>query len=290
MSYISARKLKCMAVLVSILFLVTAISGVSFAQEERFFNLTFVTPIGNTAREKAGQVIARQLEKIGIGINLRFMDFASLTPRADTCGRTGKTFSEGGMDMWVWQSASDAAIEPTGLYSYFACDQTVPTGSNRSRYCSEEFDKYIYEGLKTSDDEERFEKAKKAQEVLIHDLPIIPLWYPAQVYGIQSSVVFPEDRNPSFWQTAAFKWGKREIEGKTKEDMTKRERTIVYAQPTGLGHFLPGFMTSSYSIRGIGMVAYDGLIAEPRGSYHVGEKKGPEPALAKSWELKEGYF
>lgn len=284
---LNKRKLKYLAVLVSILFLATALTGVSYAKETRFFTVTLVTPIGNQAREKAGQVIARQLEKIGIGVNLRYMDFASLTPRADTLGRTGKTFDEGGMDMWIWQSSSNAAIEPTGLYSYFACEQQVPVGSNRTRYCNKEFDEYIYKGLATADDEERFKLAEKAQEILISDLPIIPLWYPAQFYGIRSSVEFPEERSPSYWETYAFQWAERSIEGKSKEEMSERERTLVYAQPAGVDHFLPGFMTSGYTYRAIERIAYDALIHDTRGSYHTGETLGPEPALAESWEIKE---
>lgn len=261
--------------------------GPAAAKKERFFNITFVTPIGNRPREKAGQVIARQLEKIGIGVNLRYMDFASIVPRANTTGRSGRTWKEGGMDMWVWQSGSGATIEPTGLYQYFTCDQQVPKGNNRTRYCNKDFDKYIYKGLSTANSEERFKLAKKAQEILISDLPVIPLWYPAQFYGIRSTVKFPENKSPSYWETYAFRWAKREIEGKSKEEMSPRERTLVYAQPTGVGNFLPGFMTSGYTARAIRRIAYDALIQDTRGSYHVGKPKGPRPALAKSWEVKE---
>jgi ABC-type transport system substrate-binding protein len=47
-------------------------------KKSRFFEVTLLVPIGNVSREKAGQIIARDLEKIGIGVNLRYMEFATL--------------------------------------------------------------------------------------------------------------------------------------------------------------------------------------------------------------------
>jgi hypothetical protein len=50
-------------------------------KSDRFFTINLIVPIGNTPREKAGQILARDLEKIGIGVNLHYMEFASITPR-----------------------------------------------------------------------------------------------------------------------------------------------------------------------------------------------------------------
>lgn len=50
-------------------------------------------------------------------------------------------------------------------------------GSNDGKYSSPEFDKAIDEANSEPDETKRNEKANEAQEVLLKDLPAIPLWY-----------------------------------------------------------------------------------------------------------------
>ena len=55
-------------VLAAILVTAMVLAGPAAAakQKDRFFTLTLISPIGNAPREKAAQIIARDLEKIGI--------------------------------------------------------------------------------------------------------------------------------------------------------------------------------------------------------------------------------
>ncbi len=265
----------------------TVATGLAAAKKDRFFTITLITPIGNGPREQAGQVIARQLEEIGIGVNLRYMDFASINPRAHEGARTGSTFDQGGYDMYIVQSNMNAALDPSGIYSYFASDQEYPAGSNYEHYANKDFDNLIYKALKAPNLQERYTLAAQAIALLNKDLPSIPLWFPVNFYGIRSTVSFPDGETPAWWEAYSFRWAKRVIPGETKADMSLRDRTLVYAQPSTIGNFLPGFMSSSYSVRAVRQMVYDALIQDTYGSYNAGTPIGPRPDLAESWETSQ---
>ena len=97
-------------------------------KKPRFFEITLITPIGNQPREKAGQIIARDLEKIGIGVNLRYMEFASITPRWKMTAKTGAPFKDGGFDLIMLQTDSDSSVDPAGIFQRLGCDQVHPNG------------------------------------------------------------------------------------------------------------------------------------------------------------------
>lgn len=258
-------------------------------QQDRFFTITLITPIGNVPREKAGQILARDLEKIGIGVNLRYMEFASITPRWKVASQKGASFDEGGYDMYLVQTDSYTTIDPSGFYQAFACDQWYPKGRNQLRYCNQEFDKLVYKALSTPDPQERHAITREAERVLYEDLAIIPLWRPSQFYGVRSTLKFPKDQTPAYWAPHAFRWAWREIKGKTKENMTLRERTLIYVQPTDIDAFLLGYSGSSYSDRAVGHMVYDRLIQPLYGSMTTGpvSERGPRPALAESWTVSK---
>ena len=98
------------------------LAGPAAAKKDRFFTLTLISPIDNAPREKAAQIIARDLEKIGIGVNLRYMEFASISPRWKTAAQKGVTFEEGGYDMYLTRSDFSTFPDPTGIYRRYSCD------------------------------------------------------------------------------------------------------------------------------------------------------------------------
>lgn len=68
------------------------------------------------------------------------------------------------------------------LYNFLGPLYGTGAGSNDGRYSSEEFDAAINEGLQAADIDAANAAFDKAQEVLLKDLPAIPLWY-ANVNG-----------------------------------------------------------------------------------------------------------
>lgn len=63
------------------------------------------------------------------------------------------------------------------LYNFLGPIYKAGAGSNDSRYDNPAFEKTISEGLKASSVEEGNKAMNEAQEILLQDLPAIPLWY-----------------------------------------------------------------------------------------------------------------
>ena len=281
------RLLVMSGLIMALLFGVMVTSGFAAAKKDSFFTVTLITPTGNIPREKAGQIIAQDLEKIGIGVNLQYMDFASITPRWKKTALTGASYNDGGYDMFIVHCTLSANIDPSGIYQRYACDQAYPKGLNRVRYCNKEFDKLIYQALATPNDQKRWALCRQAEKVLYDDPPVIPLWFPIDSFVTQSSVKFPEDKSLGFWGTYAFRWAKRVIPGKTKADMTERERTLIYAQSSGIDAFLMGYSGTTYAERAVAYMVYDRLVQPVFASLGTGPKdqRKLRPALAESWDV-----
>jgi oligopeptide transport system substrate-binding protein len=87
------------------------------------------------------------------------------------------------------------------LYNFLAPNYQTGAGSNYEGYSSEEFDNLLDEGSVAPDVESATELYQAAQEVLLKDLPTIPLWYSNVngVYGEQvDNVVFGWDSVPLY--------------------------------------------------------------------------------------------
>jgi oligopeptide transport system substrate-binding protein len=87
------------------------------------------------------------------------------------------------------------------LYNFLAPNYKTGAGSNYEGYSSEEFDNLLDEGSKAPDVESATELYQQAQEVLLKDLPTIPLWY-SNVNGVWGdqvdNVVFGWDSVPLY--------------------------------------------------------------------------------------------
>jgi oligopeptide transport system substrate-binding protein len=75
-----------------------------------------------------------------------------------------------------------------GLYNFLGPLYATNAGSNDGDYSSPEFDKLLSEGISSTDPKEANAKYQEAQEVLLKDLPAIPLWYSNVVGGFGKDV------------------------------------------------------------------------------------------------------
>ncbi|WP_341952592.1 ABC transporter substrate-binding protein [Salinibacterium sp. TMP30] len=87
------------------------------------------------------------------------------------------------------------------LYNFLGPLYVDGAGSNKEGYSSPEFEKVLAEGASASSVEEATAKYQEAQEILLVDLPSIPLWY-SNVTGVYSetvdNVVFGWDSVPLY--------------------------------------------------------------------------------------------
>lgn len=72
--------------------------------------------------------------------------------------------------------------------NFLGPNYTSGVASNDSKYENPEFDQLIADAAAASSKEETFQAYAQAQEMLLRDLPAIPLWYPNVVGGYSESV------------------------------------------------------------------------------------------------------
>jgi len=109
------------------------------------------------------EALAGQLKEIGIKVNMETVESGVLSERQ----KTGE-----------WDTALSAvsvAMVPDPSYMLDSFFQTG--GSNNKGYSNEEVDQLLKEAASTSDEEQRLEMYKKAQQIVQDDLPIIPMTY-----------------------------------------------------------------------------------------------------------------
>jgi oligopeptide transport system substrate-binding protein len=75
-----------------------------------------------------------------------------------------------------------------GLYNFLGALYTPGAESNDSGYSSEEFDALVADGISEADPDKASALFNQAQEVLLQDLPVIPLWYQNAVGGWSENV------------------------------------------------------------------------------------------------------
>lgn len=75
-----------------------------------------------------------------------------------------------------------------GLYNFLGPLYATGAGSNDGDYSNAEFDDLIKAGISNPDADAQIEDFSKAQEVLLQDLPAIPLWYSNVTGGFSEGV------------------------------------------------------------------------------------------------------
>ena len=75
-----------------------------------------------------------------------------------------------------------------GLYNFLGPLYATNAGSNDGDYSSKEFDKLLSDGISETDPAAANKLYQEAQEVLLKDLPVVPLWYSNVVGGYGKTV------------------------------------------------------------------------------------------------------
>lgn len=132
------------------------------------FGLVYKTST-NKERVDIAQMIAHQLEKVGIGIRVEPYEW-------------GKFYSDIKKGNFQMYSLSWSLLtEPDMFYDVCHSSQWSPGGVNRNRYKNSEVDKLVEEGRVAMSRERRKEVYAKVQELVLDELPYVPLWYEKNV-------------------------------------------------------------------------------------------------------------
>jgi peptide/nickel transport system substrate-binding protein len=120
------------------------------------------------------------LKEIGLPVEIETLEFNSLLEQLRR-GQFQMTTSR-----WVGGNQ-----DPMFLRDLFASTE-IPTqeraGRNRSRYSNPELDKILDEAVNTTDKQRATALYKQAQEIISRELPMLPLWYPANMVIARKTV------------------------------------------------------------------------------------------------------
>ena len=129
-------------------------------------------------------IIQESLAEIGITVEIEQYEHGAFLEMAN----------QGDHDMFMLQWITVTGDPNYGLYPMFHTD-SVGSG-NRWNYSNPELDGYLEEGQQTSDENERIEAYATAQEILMEDLPITPLYYGELGIGVNSTLVDGVELDP----------------------------------------------------------------------------------------------
>ncbi|MBF0290659.1 MAG: ABC transporter substrate-binding protein [Nitrospinae bacterium] len=122
----------------------------------------------NELRRRIAEVFQWQLEKVGIGLDIRSYEWGAFY--ADIKKGNFQIFS------LTWVGVADPDI----LRYMFHSESMPPDGANRGRYKNAELDLLLSAGV-TADGEGRRRVYSEAQKIIARDLPYVSLWRPLNV-------------------------------------------------------------------------------------------------------------
>ncbi|HEX8748939.1 MAG TPA: ABC transporter substrate-binding protein [Pyrinomonadaceae bacterium] len=142
--------------------------------------IVFKISSGSIATRQYATVMQNSLKEIGLPVEIETLEFNSLLEQLRR-GQFQMTTSR-----WVGGNQ-----DPMFLRDLFASTE-IPTqeraGRNRSRYSNPELDKILDEAVNTTDKQRATALYKQAQEIISRELPMLPLWYPANMVIARKTV------------------------------------------------------------------------------------------------------
>jgi peptide/nickel transport system substrate-binding protein len=135
--------------------------------------IKFKFSVGNAAVNQYAQVIQNSLKEIGLNVEIETLEPNTL--------RQQLALGQFQMNTGRWIGGNQDPIFLRDLFS----TAKIPTAKggccNRSRYSNTELDKIVEEAFNTTDREQAKQLYFKAQEITSNDVPMLPLWYPANM-------------------------------------------------------------------------------------------------------------
>ena len=142
--------------------------------------INFKISSSSAATRQYVDVIRDSLQKVGIPVEIETMETNTLLDRLK--------LGEFQMTTLRWVGGNQ---DPIFLKDIFVSTE-IPTqdrgGRNRSRYKNPELDRILEEAVNTADRGKAVELYRQAQDIISRDLPMLPLWYPANMVVADKSV------------------------------------------------------------------------------------------------------
>ena len=137
--------------------------------------LTLKTSTSEVYRVQAA-VIQRDLANVGIELELRSMEFATLS----------SDIAKGNVQLYTLQWVG--VTDPDMLRRVFHSGQVPPSGFNRGHYINPQVDALLDRATRSTDDAERKDLYAQVQRIVAIDAPYVGLWYKTNVVVHQPSL------------------------------------------------------------------------------------------------------
>lgn len=135
--------------------------------------IKFKYSAGNAATNQYAQVIQNALKEVGLNIEIETLKGEVL--------RDQMAKGQFQMNTGTWIGGNQDPIFLKDLFATGAIPGDKIKCCNRSRYSNKEFDEIIEKALNSPNQEEAKQFYQQAQEIVSRDVPLIPLWYPANM-------------------------------------------------------------------------------------------------------------
>lgn len=171
------------------------------AKEGRKLTFTLVTTNGNKMREAVAQQLAQQLKDIGILLQVQYVDVPGFF--ADVL--KNRRFEAA---MYAWVAGIDPENSRLWHSKYIPGRVNGFDGQNYSGWRNPEIDKLTEQGKMTVDMEQRKQIYYRIQEVMVQEVPVIPLYYRATIDVVKNNIAnYRPNPTPAgnFWN--AWQWG-----------------------------------------------------------------------------------
>lgn len=166
-------------------------------KEEGWETLPKVTLLYNTAdnHKKIAEAVQEMIKKnLGVDIKLQNQEWKTFLDTTDQ-----KNYQMARMG-WI-----GVVLDPTTMLDFYLGDSP----NNRTNWVNKDFDNLVAKAKVEQDEQKRNELLHKAEEVLMNDMPFIPVYFYTNTYLTSpqlKDVVYPVNRYPSL------KWAKKVAE------------------------------------------------------------------------------
>jgi peptide/nickel transport system substrate-binding protein len=135
--------------------------------------IVFKISSASVATRQYVDVIRSYLNKVGIPVEIQTMENNTLLAQ----------LRQGSFQMTTnrWVGGNQDPIFLRDLFHSKEIPTETRASRNRSRYQNPEFDTIIDEAVNTADRDKAVDLYRQAQDIISRDLPMIPLWYPANM-------------------------------------------------------------------------------------------------------------
>ncbi|MHA1504762.1 MAG: ABC transporter substrate-binding protein [Candidatus Heimdallarchaeota archaeon] len=240
------------------------------ADPDPFFTITLLAPNTTTLRNEWIPMIANELPKIGIGVELNHVGWNEIYPR--TFSYTGPypipTFSEGGYDMLIIGFGTPIDFNPLGIYD---SPGIIPYGSNYYQYNNPVMDSEISNYQDAYLFVDRMAIAEDIQGLLYEDLPQTSIFFDQSLY--------PMDVNFDNTSWDGVLW-QQECQSMENWAITS-ETEFHYATPGVFSDFHIHFYDAVYDAQWLHQI-YNGLVERALGTHQYTNH------LATSYETTDG--